>query len=168
MREIKFRGKCITPWGEPCAWHFGNLLTTQDAEGKRAVYIVEGGDYYLVDPDTVGEYTGFTDCKNVDIYEGDVLGFDVSRWLVSYQTGSFLLLRISSASDFGAIRTFADYFVRREAHVIGNIFDEPSFLSNFKKLCNERYAKERAQERAAQEAYERRLAKRHNKQGGNS
>lgn len=72
MREIEFRGK-RTGGTE---WLYGDL---NQIDGK--VFIMDrrpetplnSPDWFEVDPETVGQYTGFTDSYENKLYEGDIV-----------------------------------------------------------------------------------------------
>ena len=74
MKNIKFKAKRIDN-GE---WIVGSLIRSTD-EVKERAYIVDNfssmSDYSVVgvDPSTVCQFTGLTDCEGNDVWEGDII-----------------------------------------------------------------------------------------------
>ena len=68
MREILFRGKRLDD-GE---WVYGFYSNTKGEDG-RFHYIQNENSVVLVDPSTVGQYTGITDKNGNKIFEGDIV-----------------------------------------------------------------------------------------------
>ena len=123
MREIIFRGKRIDN-GE---WVKGSPIF-QDGYVLIRFWNSEEFEYeeYLVDPESVSEYTGLTDKNGTKIFEGDIVkGKDnLERNLavggyIDYGNGSFVIV-----GEFMTHYRWLDY----ELEVIGNIHDNPELL----------------------------------------
>ena len=150
MREILFRGKRMDN-GE---WVVGNYVYRPKLKGERYIvtYNAAGSNmWFLVDPATIGQYTGLTD-KNVKrIFEGDYLdGFeypfyraedDIHNyyaevvWFDDPPAFGLYTIMYLDANVRGISEGNADYMADFEPHnweVIGNIHDNPERLKGGK------------------------------------
>ena len=141
MREFRFRGKRVDT-GE---WMHGGVFTDAcgdayivvneeeihgDAPPAIELYVME----YKVDPQTVGQWTGFQDTNSCDIYEDDILRAwesDTSYWtgrVRRHESGEW------QVRLFNATRWAEDVLwiiLRRgfrTVEVIGNTHDNPELL----------------------------------------
>ena len=123
-RVIRFRGKSIENKniGE---WVVGDLHLL-----SPFAHIHTGtGTKCKIDPDTVGQFTGFKDDDGKDVYEGDIVveldfSFKSKPYVVKYDV------------DYGAFKFFGsgngsllslDFL---DMKVIGNIHDNPELLKS--------------------------------------
>lgn len=128
-REIKFRGKRLDN-----RWLFGDLIQSEDIL-IMPDYAPDSYDNYIVDPATVGQYTGLKDKNGVEIYEGDILLFSEEiKCVVEFRHGMFGYEFCRNFIGFGGNYHFefnpSDKDNRHE--VIGNIHDNPELLEEKK------------------------------------
>lgn len=149
-REIKFRGKMI-PENE---WIFGTILRIPAppvcfGKSETDKYYIQFPDprympdwnmsYKMVqgevNPNTIGQYAGIDDKNGKEIYEGDMVSFNLKTdakgcpniiGYIEYQT-TFSSFRIMSILGSFAL----DYNIK-EIEVIGNIYDNPELLKEDK------------------------------------
>lgn len=127
MSIIEFRGK--TSSGE---WHYGYLCFV-DAKNDTATISV-GTGLYIVDIDTVSQWTGMKDCNGTKIYDGDVIGCEYQDfngiphrhignigWC--YEYGCW------TVKGFIQEKLLGDFLINnRSVKVIGNIYNNPRLL----------------------------------------
>ena len=138
-REILFRGKNID--GE---WVYGSPVRFRDI--SRAVYAsiipYEQGQHWisqntLVDPETVGQYTGLTVENGQKLFEGDIVRIKGNPDYPDYACVDYIALIAFIDGGFCAIDgTIEEHAFRRynlarmdfDIEVIGNIHDNPELL----------------------------------------
>ncbi len=152
MREIKFRGKRIDN-GE---WVYGNLVKYPKTENwvpQSEIWFFDdegGGEhYYIVNPTTVGQFTGLKDKSGQEIYEGDICKYWMdSVWKYGYvlwDQGGFALKVfrmeekiVDVVFKFQAFIPVPDdgEIMTDQFEVVGNIYDNPELLKEWMKDGN--------------------------------
>lgn len=135
MREILFRGKSA----KDGKWFTGQLLSFKSPVSEKELnIIVEGcewddfnewcniGRRAKVVPETVGQYTGFTDKNGKKIFEGDIIrktngGRNPKIFIANIRTD----FRVNEEVYYGPCERFIESC---EYEIIGNIHDNPELL----------------------------------------
>lgn len=124
MREIKFRG--VTHEFSSPSWVYGDLI----CNSTDAPRIMD--DYHdcyepttwLVDPETVGQFTGLHDANGREIYERDVIKLGNEVYTVSW--AKYSACWFVDLKNFGP-SLFTQYHAGKSI-VIGNVHDNPELL----------------------------------------
>lgn len=153
MREILFRAKAKCDPGRGCRttykkgeWIYG--LMTSLCDGVFATMKnTDGLDGIDIDPETIGQFTGFMDSEQNKIFEGDIIEIGrfynnnfrtAGNYLCRYDPGSAAFVftyiipkDISSVDRYALLSDSVGLgdLIRCSLKVIGNIYDNPELLS---------------------------------------
>lgn len=103
---------------------------TVDCHGNCCIYhplnvpIVGGFQYFDIDPETVGQYTGIDDREGEKIFEGDIfkIGAENNIYTVRFDYGCFLAYEDDVQA--GILAELSTMFIKK----IGNIHDNKELL----------------------------------------
>lgn len=135
MREILFRGKdSITK-----SWVYGALVQQQDDPLKEKAFIISYSNYQFgdfseavmheVDPETVGQYTGFVDKKGKKIFEGDIVSiYNSKAFLFAVEWNNQYVLKCTSNGVSDNILNVIES--PEDVEVVGNIYDNPELIKD--------------------------------------
>lgn len=137
MREILFRGK-TRHWKWVYGWFCGKTLNHTMDGTEECSQIIHSDTLYwhVVEPETVGQFTGLTDKNGTKIFEGDIVAqtwydhdepTDDSFGEVVFceYDCSFSVMDVEKDGIVPLGRCHAYHW---EAEVIGNIHDNPELL----------------------------------------
>lgn len=146
MRTIKFRGKilelnigCDKNIGD---WVYGDLHLLS----KIPHIHTTNSRKYIIDTETVGQYTGLKDKNGVEIYEGSVMLIHATEFnveiigVVEFNSGSYVVRSFFSDAHISLACAVREHQSgERIGIVIGNIYDNPELLKI--KLNNDSWKK---------------------------
>ena len=129
-RVIEFRGKDI----DTGKWIYGRLLADDvivpsgQEFGVCANHIEDDLIAHIVDPETIGQYTGLRDKNNVKIFEGDIVRIieEDENVVVKWDERGAAFKTVWSRVDEGA--SFYENLWHDDVEVIGNIHDNPEIV----------------------------------------
>jgi len=129
LQRAKYRAKTIFR-GE---WVYGSVLSMND---RCYIYSSDFGDldeldfgygFTEVDKDALGQFTGLTDSKGVDIYEGSVCEFpNGDKFFIDCE--EYLQFFVSWIGSVECEDQARDLYRISGSKVIGNIFDNPDLI----------------------------------------
>lgn len=127
-RVIKFRGKRIDN-GE---WVYGDIELPRNREAAIIHCYLDDGNYnrqYEVQKESVGQFTGCLDKNGTEIYEGDIVRVDISRFDRRIKNHRYTNTEVVWCQDEFLLHN-VDIAVhyRSRVEVIGNIYDNPDLL----------------------------------------
>lgn len=135
MRGIRFRGKRLAD-GE---WTFGWLAIEPDGTAWISRYH-RRGEWEQVEPETVGQFTGYLDSKGNELFEGDITSRvddspicypggekKYASWITDFQYAGWHF-QSNPASPSISYPSF--YSNAKYMEIIGNIHDNPELLGD--------------------------------------
>ena len=126
-REILYRGARM----EDGKFVYGSLVFVKEndkSENELPHIVISYGpdtfDWFEVDPETVGQYTGIDDREGEKIFEGDIfkIGAENNIYTVKFDYGCFLAYE--DDVQVGILAELATMFIKK----IGNIHDNNELL----------------------------------------
>lgn len=134
MREILFRGKdSITK-----RWVYGALVQQQNNPLKEKAFIISYSNYQFgdfseavmheVDPETVGQYTGFVDKNGRKIFEDDILSIYNSKaflFAVEWNGNQYVLKCTTNGVSDNILNVIES---PEDVEVVGNIYNNPELI----------------------------------------
>lgn len=138
MREIKFRGLGIFD----AEWAYGgisNLLPESTAIIEKNYKHGEVPSAHVVDPKTVGQYTGLKDKNGTEIYDGDIYKRYDSIYVVIFYGFGFKCKQVydswldKNVYNRNEISLLSEVDSGYCYEVIGNIYENPDLLESGKE-----------------------------------
>lgn len=124
-REILFRG-----WNEKNKkWLYGYYLVNRGEHfisPDEFVNPLASYEDYVIDADTVGQYTGLKDAKGVKIFEGDVIVDESYPYIIQYHEEYSQFVAVPKPDV--TIAFYQQWVNERGLVVIGNVYEDKELI----------------------------------------
>ena len=143
-REIKYRGlKTFQIFSGEIkqVWIYGFYLKRGTYGDPQAhIFVYENGyEGYRVDSKTIGQFTGFLDRDENEIYEDDIVSLEDGRiGVIDFFRGAFVI-RIGKEK----IPKFLGEVRKWQIKILGNRFENPELLGDVSKSTSSKTKKKR-------------------------
>lgn len=119
IENIKFKAKRLDN-GE---WVEGDLM--KESYGARIIeHTSKATNWIAVDPNTVCQFTGLTDCEGNEIWEGDIVEREIWNKLYNGLTKVKGVIEYKGAEFYVAINSETYSLYSKDIKVVGNKFDK--------------------------------------------
>jgi uncharacterized phage protein (TIGR01671 family) len=144
MRKIKFRAKDLTTK----EWVCGDLHTLCDQPHIHTEVTAYpfAGKRSFVDQDTIGQFTGYTDMKGKEIYEGDIVikhRYSEDQQLVCRWMERFACFGFYENVEYGEVYYLNRRDCKETVEVIGNVYDNPDMYHGNEDGTEDYYNKDK-------------------------
>lgn len=123
MREIVFRGKRADTGEWVYGYYYSECGNTYIIVNRQAESKTKRNIPFLVEEDTVGQYTGIKDIDGKKIWEGDIVRYNRPDRVISgkvvWET-CYFSIDVHNGTEYYSLTPFC--------RVIGNIHDNPELL----------------------------------------
>lgn len=126
-REILFRGwnKKNKKWlyGYYFAYRGYHFISPDDKVNPLDTY-----EDYVIDADTVGQYTGLKDANGKRIFEGDIIESNGSRYVIQYDEEEAKFVAAHEKLSFLMYGINQQWINKWKKVIIGNIHENPELM----------------------------------------
>lgn len=127
VENIKFKAKRLDNGEWVCGYFYEENGNTYIIENRQKESMLNRNVTYEVDPSTVCQFTGLKDCKDNEVWEGDILqdvDDDNIKYVVIFGEGTFLARKEGHYTGIPLHECIGDLGNVTYAKVVGNKFDK--------------------------------------------
>ena len=122
--NIKFKAKRLDNGEWVCGYFYEENGNTYIIENRQKECKLNRNLTYQVDPETVCQFTGLTDCEGNEIWEGDIVEREIWNKLYNGLTKAKGVIEYKGAEFFVAINRETYSLYSKDIKVVGNKFDK--------------------------------------------
>ena len=127
IENIKFKAKRLdnSEWVE--GYFYQENGNTYIIENRQKESMLNRNVTYEVDPSTICQFTGLKDCKDNEVWEGDILqdvDYEYNKYVIIFGEGTFLARKEGHYTGIPLHECIGDSGNVTYAKVVGNKFDK--------------------------------------------